>query len=95
MAVVTAVVLVLFVLLFWLLSRSFLRIATASGSTARRVYREKTAVQRGAGTALLARELRHFGGNPSYMLNCGLGILLLPLGGTHVRPFRVVRPKWE
>ena len=82
MAVVTAVVLVLFVLLFWLLSRSFLRIATASGSTARRVYREKTAVQRGAGTALLARELRHFGGNPSYMLNCGLGILLLPLGGT-------------
>ena len=82
MAVVTAVVLVLFVLLFWLLSRSFLRIATASGSTVRRVYREKTAVQRGAGTALLARELRHFGGNPSYMLNCGLGILLLPLGGT-------------
>lgn len=62
MAVVTAVVLVLFVLLFWLLSRSFLRIATASGSTVRRVYREKTAVQRGAGTALLARELRHFGG---------------------------------
>ena len=47
MAVVTAVVLVLFVLLFWLLSRSFLRIATASGSTVRRVYREKTAVQRG------------------------------------------------
>lgn len=82
MAVVTAVVLVLFVLLFWLLSRSFLRIATASGSTVRRVYREKTAVQRGAGTALLARELRHFGGNPSYMLNCGLGILLMPLGGT-------------
>ena len=39
MAVVTAVVLVLFVLLFWLLSRSFLRIATASGSTVRRVYR--------------------------------------------------------
>ena len=67
MAVVTAVVLVLFVLLFWLLSRSFLRIATASGSTVRRVYREKTAVQRGAGTALLARELRHFGGNPSYL----------------------------
>ena len=58
MAVVTAVVLVLFVLLFWLLSRSFLRIATASGSTVRRVYREKTAVQRGAGTALLARQLR-------------------------------------
>lgn len=82
MAVVTAVVLVLFILLFWLLSRSFLRIATASGSTVRRVYREKTAVQRGAGTALLARELRHFGGNPSYMLNCGLGILLMPLGGT-------------
>ena len=40
-AVVTAVVLVLFVLLFWLLSRSFLRIATASGSTVRRVYRER------------------------------------------------------
>ena len=81
MAVVTAVVLVLFVLLFWLLSRSFLRIATASGSTVRRVYREKTAVQRGAGMALLARELRHFGGNPSYMLNCGLGIVMLPAAG--------------
>ena len=56
MAVVTAVVLVLFVLLFWLLSRSFLRIATASGSTVRRVYREKTAVQRGAGAAALRRQ---------------------------------------
>ena len=55
MALVTAVVLVLFILLFWLLSRSFLRIATASGSTARRVYREKTAQLRPRHPAAAAR----------------------------------------
>lgn len=82
MAVVTAVVLVLFVLLFWLLSRSFLRIATGKRQHGAPCLPRKDRRAARCGTALLARELRHFGGNPSYMLNCGLGILLLPLGGT-------------
>lgn len=64
----------------WLvLERSFLRLATANRGEVRRVYREKRAKPRTAGAALLAKELRRFTGSANYMLNCGLGILFMPL----------------
>ena len=81
MAVVAAAVLALFALLWLLLSRSFLKIATASGATQRRVYRRGTAKQGTIASALLSKELRRFIASPTYMLNCGLGIVLLPLAG--------------
>lgn len=64
----------------WLvLERSFLRLATVNRGEARRVYREKRAKPRSVGAALLAKELRRFVGSANYMLNCGLGILFMPL----------------
>ena len=81
MLATTAFILVLFGLLWRLLSRSFLRIATSSGSTAKRRYREQAVRQRSVDAALLTRELAHFTASPNYMLNCGLGVLLLPLAG--------------
>ena len=81
MLVVSAVVLALFAALWALLRRSFLKIATATGRTERRRYREQTAVRRSAGAALLHKELGRFTASPNYMLNCGLGILMLPVCG--------------
>lgn len=77
MAIVTAVVALLFGLLWWLMSRSFLQIATAGSAGSRAVYRERTDKRQSAERALLRRELARFTGSPAYMLNCGLGLLLL------------------
>ena len=81
MLVVSAVVLALFAVMWVLIARSFLHMATATGRTERRVYREKAAVRCSVQAALLAKELGRFTASPNYMLNCGLGILLMPVAG--------------
>lgn len=68
-------------LIWYVLQRSFLRIATASNSVAKVRYREKTARQSSADAALLHKELQRFVKSPAYMLNCGLGMLMLPALG--------------
>ncbi len=77
--IVFAAVAVLFGLMWLLLSRSFLQIATSTGKSVRREYREMHSRQRGIDAALLRREFSRFIANPSYMLNCGLGTFLMPL----------------
>lgn len=68
-------------LTFWLLSRSFLSIVTASGKTARVAYKEKKIKSKNMFQAMLAKEFGRFTASPTYMLNCGLGaIFLLVLG---------------
>ena len=79
MLVVSAVVLALFAALWALLRHSFLKIATATGYAERRRYREQAAVRRSASAALLAKELGRFASSPNYMLNCGMGTLLMPV----------------
>ena len=71
----------LFALLWYVLSRSFLGIATATGKAVRRVYREKAVQRQSISRALLGKELGRFTASANYMLNCGLGTLLLPVGG--------------
>lgn len=79
MLIVAAALAALFGLTWVLLSRSFLRLATSTGKTERRKYRETTSRQRSVDAALLGRELKHFTASPSYMLNCGLGTFLMPV----------------
>ena len=68
-------------LTFWLLSRSFLSIVTASGKTARVACKEKKIKSKNIFQAMLAKEFGRFTASPTYMLNCGLGaIFLLVLG---------------
>ena len=76
-----AVILALFALTWTLLSRSFLQITTASGASGKAVYREKAVKRRSADAALFKKELARFTASPNYMLNSGLGILLLPISG--------------
>ena len=88
-----AVTLGVFALMWRLMARSFLKLATSTGRTARRVYRETAMKRGGVRSALLGRELGRFASSPGYMLNCGLGtlgllagaVLLLWRGGTLVR----------
>lgn len=77
--IVSAAVAVLFFLMWVLLSRSFLQIATSTGKVIHREYREKHSRQRSIDAALLGREFSRFTASPNYMLNCGLGTFLMPL----------------
>lgn len=79
--IITAAVLLLFGLVWYLMSRSFIGIATASGKKAKAVYRAREEKRKSVPSALLGKELRRFTGSPAYMLNCGFGTLLLPLCG--------------
>ena len=81
MLLTSVVVLALFALTWTLLSRSFLQITTASGASGKAVYREKAVKRWSMDAALFRKELARFTASPNYMLNCGLGILLLPISG--------------
>lgn len=70
-----------FALVCYVLSRSFLKIATASGNAAKVRYTEKRVKEKSAFGALLGKEFGRFTSSPNYMLNCGLGILLIPAAG--------------
>lgn len=73
----------LFLGLIWLLmKKSFLTIATSSAAVKKAVYRERQAVQGSASSALLRKEWYRFSSSSSYMLNCGLGLVFeLLIGG--------------
>ena len=79
--IVSAVVLALFALTWVLLSRSFLKIATSSSSSTKVRYRSHPLRAASPDKALLGKEFRRFLSSPNYMLNCGLGIILLPALG--------------
>ena len=64
---------------FWVLSRGFIKIATASGASEKVKYKETSVKQASASAALLRKEFMRLTSSPTYMLNCGLGILLLPI----------------
>lgn len=69
----------LLTLIIWrLLSRSFIGIATSTGTVeSKAAVRVKYPKQRGMSSALLRAELSHFTSSANYMLNCGLGTLML------------------
>ena len=70
-------VLALSLLTYWLLSRSFIRIATANRGTKKAVYHAGRSKASTLDAALLRKELRRFLGSLVYLLNCGLGILFI------------------
>ena len=77
----TGIVALLAMLMWIVLKQSFLSIATATGKTARRVYRERAVKQKSAQAALYEKEYRRFLSSANYMLNTGLSTLFLMIGG--------------
>lgn len=73
----TAAVALLFALTWYILSRSFIKIATSSGMTSRVKYKYTASVQSSVSKAMLKKELKRFTSSPSYMLNCGFGVIFL------------------
>lgn len=79
MAVSAAVVALLFGLMWILLGKSFLSIATATGAGEKIRYTAKRARQRSAASALLSKEFGRLGASPNYILNCALSTILIPI----------------
>jgi len=68
----------LFALCFFLLSKSFVRIVTRAQGTQKK-NGKITVKASGVSSALLRRELKRFTSSPTYMLNCGFGLVMLPV----------------
>ena len=66
-------------LTMWVLSHSFIKIATSSGAAEKIKYKETAAKQASIPAALLRKEFMRFTASPNYMLNCGLGVIMLPI----------------
>lgn len=77
--IMTFVVAVLFVLMWILISRSFLKVATSTGKTVQTKYKEIDIRQKSVSKALFGREFCHFTSSANYMLNCGLGVFFMPV----------------
>ena len=81
MLIVTLSQAALLALTLWVIARSFLKIATATGSVKKVRFRHKAVRAQSVQRALRQKELRRFAASPNYMLNCGLGIVMLPVAG--------------
>ncbi len=77
----TAVTAVFFAIVWTVMENSFMEIAASGGSTEKIRYVEKETRQKSAFSALLQKEFSRFAASPNYMLNCGLGCLLIPAAG--------------
>ena len=81
MLIVTVTQAALLALTMWGIARSFLKIATATGSVKKMRFEHKAVRAQSTQRALFGKELRRFTASPNYMLNCGLGILMLTAAG--------------
>lgn len=77
MLLFTAIVAALLLLVYFALSKSFVRITTEKKGAAKATYRAGAMRARSVGGSLFHKELRRFLGSATYMLNCGLGIVFM------------------
>ncbi len=78
-AVCTAAVAAFFGLMWYLLGRSFLAVATATGAGEKVKYTARREKQRSAAAALLKKEFGRLTSSANYMLNCAMSTLLIPI----------------
>lgn len=81
MLIVTVTQAALLALTLWGIARSFLKIATATGSVKKMRFEHKAVRAQSTQRALFGKELCRFAASPNYMLNCGLGIVMLLAAG--------------
>ncbi len=75
----TAMVGALFALVYLVLAHSFLKLATVKSGIAKARYQEKKVKAGNAFSALYKKELGHFASSATYIMNCALGVLIMPV----------------
>lgn len=74
---VTITVFGLFGIVYVILAKSYLKMITSNKGEAKVKYKEQPAAFHSVDRALLGKEFRRFLSSPTYMLNCGLGIVMM------------------
>lgn len=84
LAVTTAIILLLFAVSWILISRSFINIASDSGKRAVKKLKSISSAKRSVSAALISKEFSKFTSSPAYMLNCGLGTVIIIIAAVMV-----------
>lgn len=79
MLIFLAVIFLLVAVVGFVLSKNFLKLATVNRGAGKAVYKEQTVKAGSVKAALLRKELKRFTGSANYMLNCGMGTILMPV----------------
>ncbi len=77
----TAAVLAILAVLMYFISRSFIKIATSLSTVSSSAAKVKDSNSKSISSALRGKEFAKFLSSPTYMLNAGLGVLLIPAVG--------------
>ena len=77
MLIFTGIIGALFAIVYLVLSRGFIKLATSNKGAAKAKYKERTVKAGNADSALLRKECKRFISSPNYMMNCGLGVLFM------------------
>ncbi|MGF6375181.1 ABC-2 type transport system permease protein [Clostridiales Family XIII bacterium PM5-7] len=73
-----------FGIVYYILSRSFIKIATSNKGHRRIAYKEKGLKTSGILQTLIGKELSHFIGSPMYMFNAGIGLVFMPIAAGYL-----------
>ncbi len=76
-----AIALLVFGAVYFSISKTFLRLSTMKRGAAKIKYQAKEMKVSGINGALFRRELNRFFSSMSYLLNCGMGIIMIVLAG--------------
>lgn len=78
---VSAIVMAMAAIVCYVINRSFIVIATSQATVTKVKYQAKKVKQKGLFAAIFGKELARFTASSTYMLNCGLGTVFLPVMG--------------
>lgn len=76
-----AIVTALLALVWWLIQRSFIRLATVQVGSKKKKLRDAALKQKSVNAALFGKERARFLSSAGYMLNCGFGVIFTVLAG--------------
>ncbi len=76
MLTVTVIVAALFALAYFVLSKSFIKITTAKTAEKKTEYKSEQIKTTSVKSALLRKEFKRFAASPTYIMNCGLGVII-------------------
>ncbi|MGN1104191.1 MAG: hypothetical protein ACI4QI_04870 [Candidatus Coproplasma sp.] len=79
-----AICVVPFALIYLLLSKTYLGIITRKTSASKAVYKQSMVKSRSVWRSLIGKESKHFFRSTAYLLNCGMGVILLLIAAVYL-----------
>lgn len=81
MLIIVLILTAVIALTLYLISKSFIKTAVLASEESKVKYKEKRQKKKSPASALFYKELKRFTSSANYMLNCGMGCLVLIIGG--------------